>query len=100
MTTIGTTNITRINDITAILKAADITTDTIHNQNCRPLINAIHYLLIADDIRDYLQDVINNPWFFKLDTVVEEIFSGKYMLLTPELQWNTREVVDTTLHAT
>lgn len=72
-----------LNTITKILDSAWITESSLHNENIRPFITAIHTLFMRDTMKARIESILRNPTFIILDSRIKIIYSGSYLIENP-----------------
>lgn len=94
------TKAARLNALSAFLVAKGITREMLHSKDFQVFVSTIHNSLTEeDDMKKYIQHIIDNPWCILLDPLIIEIFNGRYLISVsvPEVQWNISSWVDQTL---
>ena len=85
--------------ITNILDGAWITEKSLHNENIRPFITAIHALFMREKMQKCIEKTLSDPTLMILDPRIRAIYNGSYLieLATPVLQWNVTSWIDKTI---
>lgn len=85
--------------ITNILDGAWITEKSLHNENIRPFITAIHTLFMREMMQKCIEKTLSDTIPMILDPRIRAIYNGSYLieLATPVIQWNVASGVDKTI---